>query len=93
MNRQFIDRAADNMLRKAFGDGIPSVTELVKNTSIIFTNQHYSLSGAKPLSPAVIEVGGIHIKDAQLLNEHEVIHYIYNYVDREDLINSKLFRI
>lgn len=67
--RQFHNRAADSIIRKALGIGIPSVTELVKNTSIIFINQHYSLSGAKPLSPAVIEIGGIHIKDAQPLDE------------------------
>lgn len=32
---------------------------------MMFVNQHYSLSGSKPLSPAVIELGGVHIRDAK----------------------------
>lgn len=31
--------------------------------SLMFVNEHYSLSGVKPISPAVIHLGGIHIKD------------------------------
>ncbi|XP_030383539.1 UDP-glucuronosyltransferase 2B14-like [Scaptodrosophila lebanonensis] len=54
--------AADQLLRQKFGPGIPSTGELVKNTSLFLINQHYSLSGPKPLPPSVIEVGGVHIQ-------------------------------
>lgn len=47
---------------------MPSVGELVKNTSLFFVNQHFSMSGAKPLSPAVIELGGIHIQKSKPLS-------------------------
>lgn len=69
MYRQFVDRPTDSMIREAFGSDVPSVTELSKNISLILVNQHYSLSGVKPLSPAVIEVGGIHIKEAKPIEE------------------------
>lgn len=46
---------------------MPSVDELVANTSLLFVNTHYSLSGSKPQSPALIEVGGIHIQEPKPL--------------------------
>ncbi|XP_034472230.1 uncharacterized protein LOC117779980 [Drosophila innubila] len=61
--------AGDELLRQRFGPGIPSTSELVKNTSLILINQHFSLSGPKPLPPNVIEVGGAHIKKANPLDD------------------------
>lgn len=53
----------DNQLLAAkFGEGIPHVRDIAKNTSLILVNQHYTLSGARPLVPAVVEVGGVHIR-------------------------------
>lgn len=46
---------------------MPEVSELAKETSLMFVNQHFSLSGAKPLSPSVIELGGIHIQKAKTI--------------------------
>lgn len=60
------------MLKQIFGEKIPPVSELKKGTSLMFVNSHYSLSGSKPLSPAVIEIGGIHIKEPKPLNQ---VHY------------------
>lgn len=67
LNSHLSGYSADKIVRNTLGDGIPPVNDLLKNTSLIFVNQHYSLSGAKPLSPAVIDIGGIHIKDAKPL--------------------------
>ncbi len=53
--------ATDRLLRRRFGNDIPSVSELVKKTSLVFVNQHYSMSLPKPLPPTIIELGGIHI--------------------------------
>ncbi|XP_050079134.1 UDP-glucosyltransferase 2-like [Anopheles maculipalpis] len=46
---------------------IPDVNEIVTNTSLILVNQHYTLSGARPLVPSVIEIGGVHIKNIKPL--------------------------
>lgn len=60
---------SDNrLLRAKFPNAdIPDVNEIVANTSLILVNQHYSLSGARPLVPSVIEIGGVHIKDTKTL--------------------------
>lgn len=47
---------------------MPEVSELVKETNLMFVNQHFSLSGAKPLPPSIIELGGIHIQKAKTLD-------------------------
>lgn len=47
---------------------MPHLRELTKQTSMIFVNSHYSFTGVKPNSPAVIELGGIHIKEAKPLD-------------------------
>ncbi|KAH8329472.1 hypothetical protein KR074_011519 [Drosophila pseudoananassae] len=59
--------AADALVQFKFGHDVPSVGELAKNTSVFFVNQHYSLSGPKPLPPNVIELGGIHIQKSKPL--------------------------
>ncbi|XP_055597964.1 UDP-glucosyltransferase 2-like [Uranotaenia lowii] len=64
----FNDHAANTMLRARFGNDIPDIKDLQKRTSMMFVNQHYSLSGPKPLSPAVVEVGGVHIQEFKELD-------------------------
>lgn len=59
--RWVFDTKANELLEQYLGKGIPDVAELVKKTSLMMVNQHYSLSAPKPLPPAVIEIGGIHI--------------------------------
>lgn len=62
-------READALLRKYIkDDNMPYLGEIVKNTSIILTNTHYSLSGSRPATPALVEVGGVHIKPPKPLD-------------------------
>ena len=54
----------DNQLISAkFGDGIPDVADVKLETSLILVNQHYSLNGPRPLTPGVIEIGGVHVEE------------------------------
>ncbi|XP_017001726.3 UDP-glycosyltransferase UGT5 isoform X1 [Drosophila takahashii] len=53
--------AANALIRQRFGPGLPSTEDMVRNTSLMLVNQHFSLSGPKPLPPNIIEVGGVHI--------------------------------
>lgn len=48
---------------KHFGPGYPSIYQLSKEFSLVLINSHFSLNGIQPLTPAVVEVGGIHIED------------------------------
>ena len=52
------------------GDSIPDVDEIARKTTALFLiNQHYSLTGVKPYTPNVIEVGGLQIQPAKKLDE------------------------
>lgn len=50
-------------------DNLPYLGDLVKSTSLMFVNTHYSINGAKPLPPTVIEIGGTHIGEPQPLDK------------------------
>lgn len=67
--RLFMDRSDDALLKKKFGETIPSVTELSKHISMMFVNTHYSLSGPKPLPPTVVQIGGVHIQEPKPIEE------------------------
>ncbi|XP_046658304.1 LOW QUALITY PROTEIN: UDP-glycosyltransferase UGT5-like [Homalodisca vitripennis] len=51
------------------GEGVPPLEQLVHNASLILVNTHFSLLGSRPLVPAHIEVGGIHIKPVKPLSK------------------------
>ena len=68
MYKQFTEKDSDKALKRRFGDDFPDLSMLTKSVSMMFVNQHYSFSGAKHLSPNVIELGGIHIEKANPLD-------------------------
>lgn len=47
---------------------MPHLEELIKETRMIFVNSHYSFGGARPKAPTIIELGGVHIKEAKPLD-------------------------
>lgn len=65
----FSDTESNKVIKKYVGGDVPDVRELAQKTSMFFVNQHYSLGGAKPISPAVVELGGIHIAKQKPLDE------------------------
>ncbi|XP_075217442.1 UDP-glycosyltransferase UGT5-like isoform X4 [Lycorma delicatula] len=50
-----------------FGESLPPLYDIYKNTSIILTNSHYSFRQIQPFLPNLIEIGGIHLKDPKPL--------------------------
>ena len=69
MYQLFNDKFANDIIHKKFGPGMPDIQELKKKTSMIFVNTHYSLSGPRPNTPAVLEVGGVHIQRFKPLDD------------------------
>lgn len=55
------------IFRDKVGDDVPTVNEILANTSLILSNGHFSLQGHKPLTPDVVEVGGLHSRPAKPL--------------------------
>ncbi|XP_022190398.2 UDP-glycosyltransferase UGT5 isoform X1 [Nilaparvata lugens] len=67
VRRYYYDVAAERIARKYFGSAMPPLDEIAKNTSLVLVNTHPSLNRPRPQVPAVIDVGGMHIKDAKKL--------------------------
>lgn len=58
---------AEGFARKFFGEDLPPLSSLLKNTSMMFVNSFPALNGARPNTPQVVEIGGIHMKPAKQL--------------------------
>jgi glucuronosyltransferase len=55
------DLPGRSIAEKQLGVPLPPLADIARRGSLILVNTHFSLSKARPLVPAVIEVGGIHI--------------------------------
>ena len=62
-----MDAPAHRIAKQHFGESLPALSQLARNTSLIFVNNHFSFNRPRPLVPGVIEVAGIHIKPAKPL--------------------------
>ncbi|GLV33062.1 UDP-glycosyltransferase family 36 member D1 [Carabus blaptoides fortunei] len=60
------DPANDSVNQHVSADA-PLVEDTARNASLFLVNSHYTLFGARPLVPNIIEVGGIHIKEMKPL--------------------------
>ncbi|XP_049881023.1 UDP-glucosyltransferase 2-like [Pectinophora gossypiella] len=57
------------MLRKYFGEDLPSINELLNNVDMYFVNVHPIFEGNFPVPPSVVHIGGIHQKPQTELPE------------------------
>jgi glucuronosyltransferase len=56
------EKPAYELAKKYFGESLPPLSEIAKNTSLLLVNSHFSLNQPRPLVPNIVEVGGIHLK-------------------------------
>jgi UDP-glucoronosyl and UDP-glucosyl transferase. len=68
------DKPANELAKKYFGESLPPLQEIAKNTSLLLINTHFTLNHPRPLSPNIIEVGGLHLKQS-ISNLPEVRSY------------------
>lgn len=54
------------LMKLYFGDNFPSLKSIMKKTSLVLVNSHYSLYGNLPRFSNIVEVGGIHIRPSKL---------------------------
>ncbi|XP_045447438.1 UDP-glucosyltransferase 2-like [Melitaea cinxia] len=59
--RHAIQMKEQALIEKHYGIKIPELGVLVKNISLMLTNTHHTLNGARPLVPGLVEVGGMHL--------------------------------
>jgi glucuronosyltransferase len=64
----------DKIAKKYFGNSTSLPSEIERNISLVMVNTHFSVDYPRPLVPAMIEVGGMHItpgKELPLVSERE----------------------
>lgn len=54
-------------MRQYFGDDLPPLQDIIKNTSFVLVNHHHSLGFPRPYVPNMIEIAGMHIDPPQSL--------------------------
>ncbi|XP_045481094.1 UDP-glycosyltransferase UGT5-like isoform X6 [Harmonia axyridis] len=58
------------LLEKHIGREISDLDALIRNTNLILVNSHWTLTFSRPLVPAVVEIGGIHVQKSKKLPEN-----------------------
>lgn len=75
------------MARKVFGSDYPYMGDLEKKTLIALVNTHPSIDFPEPLSPNIIPVAGLQIKEPKPLPKVALEHYHSDF-----LFNCKNFK-
>lgn len=65
--RYIIEDHEFELVKKHVGKDFSHAEAVMYNTSLILSNTHFTLHGARPFVPNVIEVGGIHLEEHQKL--------------------------
>jgi UDP-glucoronosyl and UDP-glucosyl transferase. len=63
------DVPSQEIARKYFGQSLPPLKDIVRNTSLILTNRHFSINKPTASLPVIIEVGGLHVETPKKLPE------------------------
>ena len=50
-------------MRKYLDPNIPTVREVERSVALTLVNSHYTIFGIRPLTPALVEIGGLHIEE------------------------------
>ncbi|XP_049811956.1 UDP-glycosyltransferase UGT5-like [Schistocerca nitens] len=91
---RYMEQPTHAIATKYFGESLPPLHEIAKNTSLLIINTSPVLNLPRPQVPAVIEVGGIHIRPAKKLPKdieqfiieakHGVIYFTYGSTVRSE---------
>ncbi len=66
-SRAYYNTLTTELNRKHFGAEVPDVQEVLRRTSLVFVNSHFTFDIPRPFPPNVIEIGGIHLPPVQPL--------------------------
>lgn len=65
----FMDMPSQKIARRYFGDTLPSLADIARNTSLLLLNTHFSMNQPRPFVPQIVEVGGLHLSSPKPLPE------------------------
>ncbi|XP_065219020.1 UDP-glycosyltransferase UGT5-like isoform X23 [Planococcus citri] len=61
---------AEKFAREVFGDEMPSLEEIVRNTSVTLFNNYPGLHAVLPMPPNLIAIGGMNVGPAEILPQN-----------------------
>lgn len=67
MHKLYYNPYMESIYREYLGEDIPGIDEILGNASLILSNGHFSMSHPKPLLPDIVDVGGLHSREAKPL--------------------------
>lgn len=50
-------------MRKYIDPKMPTIREVENSVAMILANSHMSMNGMRPITPALVEVGGLHVQE------------------------------
>ncbi|XP_046736278.1 UDP-glucosyltransferase 2-like [Diprion similis] len=63
LQSRYFTESQDEAVRKYFHLDMPGIRQLERELALLLVNSHYSVNGIRPMTPAVVEVGGLHVKN------------------------------
>ena len=73
----FSELPTQKLALKYMGEDLPPLRKIIRSTSLILVNSHFSINSPRPLVPGVVEVGGIHIGAPKKLPQVRILYYIF----------------
>lgn len=70
----------DALMRRYFGNDHPYVADIIKNTSLLLINDHFSTSFPRPSVPNMVGIAGVHVRPPKPLPT-ELKNYLDNSKD------------
>lgn len=64
-----MDIPTQRIARRYFGDSLPPLADIARNTSLLLLSTHFSMNQPRPLVPQIVEVGGLHLSPPAPLPE------------------------
>jgi glucuronosyltransferase len=65
----FFAPECEKVYRHYLGEDTPSLLEIEWNVSMIFSNSFYGVTSPRPMTPDIVEVGGIHCREPKSLSK------------------------
>lgn len=59
----YTDEPQTKLMREILSPDMPTVREIERTVALSIVNTHFTVQGIRPLTPAFIEVGGLHIEE------------------------------
>ncbi|XP_071050127.1 UDP-glucosyltransferase 2-like [Onthophagus taurus] len=75
----------DQLLHEHIPDA-PPLSQLVYNISLVLLNSQTALTGAVPLTPNIVEIGGIHLQSFKKSKDEKLPQDVQNFLDKHDQV-------